>query len=443
MVRLKYLNSLMMFKNIKVYKLYPGQLISILFNIFPLIMLMPSGYITFYIVFLIIYSYTFIFIKKIKIKIFFIDYLIFIFFILSIISTIINQNNPTNYIILSKSIADIRFALLFLLIRNLFYYKIIRVNIFLIFSLVCAIFLSLDIFLQFFYGKDILGYPEINSRYSGVFGDEAIAGGYIQKFSILAILCCFFLKFSKLINKKLFIVFVATILAIGILLTLDRIPFIIYFSSLFLLLILFKNNRKQIFLSILLIIFFFLVIYKNNDLVKRRYSPIYHIIKIAIIQTTDVSHNKQNEQLEVLTMNSGIEYFKIFNSAIYVFKNQFWLGSGTKSYLKSCIKLIKYNKNLLCAPHPHNIYLEILINQGIVGMIIFVTFLTLLFKKYYFDLTKMKMNKNKLLKISFMIILITELWPLRSYGSIFQTVNGSLFWFLISISSSNLLTKKI
>ena len=142
-------------------------------------------------------------------------------------------------------------------------------------------------------------------------------------------------------------------------------------------------------------------------------------------------------------MYTGIEYLKIFNSAIYVFKNQFWLGSGTKSYIKSCVKLIKYNKNLLCAPHPHNIYLEILINQGIIGMIIFVTFLTLLFKKYYYDLTKLRMSNNRLLKLSFLIILIIELWPLRSYGSIFQTVNGTLFWFLISISSSNLLTKKI
>ena len=76
-------------------------------------------------------------------------------------------------------------------------------------------------------------------------------------------------------------------------------------------------------------------------------------------------------------------------------------------------------------------------------MIIFVTFLTLLFKKYYYDLTKLRMSNNRLLKLSFLIILIIELWPLRSYGSIFQTVNGTLFWFLISISSSNLLTKKI
>ena len=431
-----------MLKNIKIYKFDPKQLIRILFNIFPLIMLMPSGYITVYIAFFIIHSYTFIFIKKIKIKIFFLDYLIFTFFILSIISTIINYSN-TNYVILFKSIADIRFALLFLLIRNLFYCKIIRINILLIFSLVCTIFLSLDIILQFFYGKDILGYPEINSRYGGVFGKEAIAGGYIQKFSILAILACFFLKFKRLINKKLFIIFIIILLAIGILLTLDRIPFIIYFFSLFLILILLKNHRKQIFLSIFLIIFSFLVIYKNNDLVNRRYSPIYNIVKITISQVIYVNYNKKNEKLEEISISSGIEYFKIFNSAIYVFKNKFWLGSGTKSYLKSCVELIKYNNSLLCSPHPHNIYLEILINQGIIGMVFFLTFLIFLFKKYYFDLFTLKMNNKKLLKLSLLIILIVELWPLRSYGSIFQTVNGTLFWFLISISSSNLFTKKI
>lgn len=440
-VRLKYLNLLIMLKNIKIYKSDPKQLIRILFNIFPLVMLMPSGYITVYIAFFVIYSYALIFFENIKIKIFFLDYLIFIFFILSIISTIINYSNA-NYVILFKSIADIRFALLFLLIRNLFYYKIIRINILLLFSLFCTIFLSLDIFLQFFYGKDILGYPELNGRYGGVFGKEAIAGGYIQKFSILAILSCFFLKFKKLIYKKLFIVFITTFLAIGILLTLDRIPFIIYFFSLFLLSILFKNHRKKIFLSIFLIIFSFLVILKNNDLVYKRYSPIYGILKITFT-LIPTNYNNKNEKFEELSVSTGIQYFKIFNSAIYVFKNNFWLGSGSKSYLKNCVELIKYNTNLLCAPHPHNIYLEILINQGILGIIIFIFFLFFLFKKYYSELILLRMNNNKLLKISCLIILIIELWPLRSYGSIFQTVNGSLFWFLISISSSSLFTKKI
>jgi O-antigen ligase len=434
-----------MFKNIKKIKLDQNQMIRILFNIYPFVMLFPSGFITTYVAFFIIYSYVFILTNKIKIKFFFTDFLIHLFFILSIISTIINYGN-TNYIIVAKSIADIRFALLFLLIRNLFYYKIIKIDILLISSLICATFLSLDIFLQFGYGKDILGYPEINVRYGGVFGEEAIAGSYIQKFSILGILASIFLKFSKIIKKKLFIIFITTILGAGILLTLDRTPFIIYLLSLVLMLISVKNFRKIFFSSFIIIILFFLIIYKNNDLIKQRYSPIYgiakNIVSEKIIYIKD--NNKQKKEFQETAMNSGIEYFKLFNSAIYVFNNHFWFGSGSKSFLKSCVELIKYNKDLLCSTHPHNIYLEILINQGIIGMVIFITFLFILLRKYYLDLIIVKTPNvdYKLLKLFFLIILIVELWPLRSYGSIFQTVNGTLFWFLISLASSNLLTKK-
>ena len=119
-------------------------------------------------------------------------------------------------------------------------------------------------------------------------------------------------------------------------------------------------------------------------------------------------------------------------------KNSFWLGSGTKSYYKKCHELIKNKQDLLCAPHPHNLYLEILVNQGIIGLTIFVVFLFFLFKRYFLDLTKFRINQtDRLLKIIFLIILIAELWPLRSYGSIFQTVNGSIFWFILALVSSD------
>ena len=235
-----------MLSNIKKYKFDQNFLIKILFSIFPLIMLMPSGYINLYLVFFIIYSYTFLFINKIKIKIFFIDYLIFIFLISAIISTILGYSN-SNYIIIAKSFANIRFALLFLLIRNLFYYKIIKINTLLITSLICVIFLSFDIFLQFTYGKDILGYPPINDRYAGTFGDEAIAGSYLQKFSIFAILATFFLKYKKIQNNKILIISIVCILGAGILMSLDRIPFFIFILLLFCLLILLKNFRVVFF----------------------------------------------------------------------------------------------------------------------------------------------------------------------------------------------------
>jgi O-antigen ligase len=188
--------------------------------------------------------------------------------------------------------------------------------------------------------------------------------------------------------------------------------------------------------------------YKTNDLVNYRYTPIYknaEIFTSHIINLIQKSENikTNNEKLEVITYRTGVEYYALFKSALYVFKHNFWIGSGSKSYIKKCNELTKYKKDLLCAPHPHNVYLEILINQGIVGFIVFIIFLLTILKKYYLDLSKFKKaNNNKILNTCLLIMFVVEMWPLRSYGSIFQTVNGSLFWFLISIASSKFLTKK-
>ena len=436
-----------MLSNIKKNKINRNFLIKIFFNIFPIIMLMPSGYITLYLATFIIYSYIFLFNKKFKIKVFFIDYLIFIFFTSSIISTIIGYKN-FDYIIIAKSFADFRFALLFLLIRNLFYYKIIEINSLLRLSFLCVIFLTLDIFLQFFSGKDIFGYPMTNDRYSGVFGDEAIAGSYLQKLSIFAILAIFYLKFKKILHKELFIIFFIIILGVGILLTLDRIPFFIFIASLFVLLISIKSLRKIFFFSILAIVIFFFLFYKNNDLIKKRYDPVYRLANIALfalisdkIQKFD---NKNKETFKEKTMNTGIEYYLLFDSAIYTFKYNFWIGSGRKSYYKSCEALRKYRGDLLCAPHTHNIYLEVLNSQGVIGMFIFLSFIIILLKKYFSDLIIHRTDKSyKILKIFLLVLLIFEIFPLRSHGYIFQTVNGTMLWFLISIISSKLLIKKI
>ena len=45
--------------------------------------------------------------------------------------------------------------------------------------------LSLDVILQFTTGQNIIGLKSLTSHRSSFFGEEAIAGGYIQRFSIL------------------------------------------------------------------------------------------------------------------------------------------------------------------------------------------------------------------------------------------------------------------
>ena len=56
---------------------------------------------------------------------------------------------------------------------------------FLFFSFgICGLFVSVDVIIQYFVGKDLFGYEASGRRLSGPFDDEYIAGSYIQRFFI-------------------------------------------------------------------------------------------------------------------------------------------------------------------------------------------------------------------------------------------------------------------
>jgi len=229
----------------------------IIFYLYPIIMLFPSGYITSYVTIFTLYTFYYFYKFKIKIKLFLIDYLLVLFFLICFLSTLINFKS--DHIILLKSLSNFRFALLFLIIRNLFIYKIIKFSILFQITLFCSIFLASDIFLQHIAGHNIFGYKPSEGRYNGVFDDEAIAGSYIQKFFIISVLglLCTNLSFA---SKKIFLLFFINFAGLGILFSLDRMPFLIYFFIICLSIFLIKNY-KYIFLLASISIFFFFYYY--------------------------------------------------------------------------------------------------------------------------------------------------------------------------------------
>jgi O-antigen ligase len=421
------------FDNIQTLK----NLLKIIFYIYPIIMLRQSGYVTSYVSLLTILSLFYFYLNKIKIKFFFSDLLILFFFLFSLFSTLIYLDEFDSLIIF-KSISDLRFFLLYLVIRNLFYYSIIKINPLLFISLICCLFLSFDIYIQHIFGSDLFGFPPIDERYNGVFNDEAIAGSYIQKFSLLSILAIFLFKSSNNL-KKILLIIIGNILAIGTLLSLDRMPFIVIIFGFFLLIFFIKRLRFILFLNffiILLIFTFFIEIYSP---INKRYFDLNKELNISkitnsILQKKNANNSVENYKITEESLLIG-GYGQIFESTLYVYKYNWLIGSGTKSFQKKCYKLSETKKNLSCPPHPHNIYLEILINTGIVGFLIFLVFIiNIIINLFRSNNTNNKVKKY--ISYFFLIIIICELIPLRSYGSIFQTVNGSLFWFILSIVSS-------
>ena len=140
------------------------------------------------------------------------DKLIILFFsyilIIAMISTILsyfNDVNTKNFIILIKTLSYLRFLLLYFVIRFLVKEEIIKFKFFFTFCAGCTVFVCMDMILQIYTGKDIFGYELAFRRASGPFGDELIAGSYLQRFFNLNFFSILF--FYKKRRSKKFLIF--------------------------------------------------------------------------------------------------------------------------------------------------------------------------------------------------------------------------------------------
>ena len=75
---------------------------------------------------------------------------------------------------------------LIFIIDTLLLNKILNLKYLFLFSLLCTSFVSFDIILQYITGFDLFGLEKLEQYYSGPFGDEFIAGTYLQKFSFFS-----------------------------------------------------------------------------------------------------------------------------------------------------------------------------------------------------------------------------------------------------------------
>ena len=84
--------------------------------------------------------------------------------------------------------------------------------------------------------------------------------------------------------------------------------------------------------------------------------------------------------------------------------------------------------------HPHNYYLEILTETGVIGitliLIIFTSIIYLTLFKKYFSNTSLK--KNNLI-IPFIFLFLAEIFPIKSTGSFFTTGNSTYLFLIIGI----------
>jgi len=114
-----------------------------------------------------------------------------------------------------------------------------------------------------------------------------------------------------------------------------------------------------------------------------------------------------------------------------VWKNNFLLGGGVDSFYHNCIKTVDF-----CATHPHNYYLEILSEIGIIGLFICLSIFFLIFNEAVLKKKYLETHLNYNYALPFVIIFMIEVFPLKTSGSFFTTGIASYFFLILAITIS-------
>lgn len=317
---------------------------------------------------------------------------------------------------LKSALSQLRF-IFFVLFLGCISFTEDNIKKFIRYTSILILLICFDTLLQYFNGKDLFTfeaarYADIPVRLSGPFGDELIVGTFIA-FIAIPIISYFFYNFSKFSkSEKLHNIIFTAICFFTVLLSGERIAFLIFASSLLIIVLINFGIKKSFFFSLIFLatVFFFI---QNNKSTNNRAIIFYD--NIRSFQNSD--------------------HFKLFTSAYNIWDQNKLFGVGLKNYRLVCdVKTIDpiTMQNTVCSTHPHNVYLEIMSEAGLIGFILFIIFFFLIFL-YIIKNMKLINSNFKGLFYGCSIILLSYIWPIRSHGSFFSTFNASFFWFNLGI----------
>ena len=281
------------------------------------------------------------------------------------------------------------------------------------------LFICCDGLIQYLTGTNIFNYAqETPDKLNGVFKDEAVLGSYLVRLSPLF----FGLLYSLNLNNKkknLFTVSSIVLLSTLIFLSGSRSSFFLLIIFLLLLFMIDIQLRKPMFFSGVIIILLFLTLSHVNSKI---YNTLYYSIQDPIRTMFNEelkSENLKDKKFIIFTKVYHTHYETAFN--IYLDNKIF--GVGTKRFRKVCDNPKYYINEFSCTTHPHNFYMQMLAENGLIGffglLIIFLKITYELFRKII--LINFKPLEYKVESSIFILIgIFMNLWPIIPSGNFFN-----------------------
>ena len=294
-------------------------------------------------------------------------------------------------------------------------------NYFFITLIITLSFISFDALFQSIYDVNLLGIEKSHStRISGIFKDELILGSYLSRlFPLIFLTLPMFFKNKNKIEDYIRI-FLIILIGSVIYNSGERSAFGYYFITLLMVMILIPIYRKTIIYSSLVVfISISSISYFQPDVKDRMFN---------VTMKNLVAGFKENNRIFIFSEKHEAHY----KVAWEMFKDKKIFGHGPKLFRETCKNYDEFG----CSTHPHNTYMQLLSETGIIGFLFFL--IILLYVCFYFAKHLMselynKQSKDNNNKIIILIAAFISLFPIIPTGNFFGNWLNAIYYIPIGI----------
>ena len=286
--------------------------------------------------------------------------------------------------------------------------------------LVCFLLLIFDGYTQYFIKENIFGdQVDINSkRIRFLLNDQYILGSYLSRLFPIFLALTFLLYGNKknyIISISILFVLIETL----IFLSGERVAFFFNTLSAVFIIVLINKFKKVRLITLLtsFFIIFFISIY--DDTAKKR-------IWDHTINQIGINSSKMNIFSEIHESH--------YRSAYKMFLDNKIMGIGIRNYRNYCNEEKYKTHKASCTTHPHNTYVQLLAETGLIG----ISFSIILFFYFLFKILshlKGALFKKRYLFNDFQICLLSAIfitiWPLAPSGNFFNNWISIVYYFPI------------
>lgn len=296
---------------------------------------------------------------------------------------------------LESSLFYFRFGIFVLAITWLIRQNIINLKILTNIYCIVLLFIAIDCIFQFIFGYNFIGIEKYNNRLTSFFdgyNDEynnLVVGNYLAR--LLPISLALILLTVKLNSKNIiFFIIYLNIVSAAIFMSGERVTILNLFILFISLCMINFGFRKLFLVNMIIIILAGSISLSSNDNLKKR----------IIVETIEQINPTYINNFQIISS----AHHPLIVNALKNFKDNIIFGNGTKMFREICKKYDQENNS--CNTHPHNTYVQLLTETGVIGFsFVFSFFLIVSYKILKF----IYLNFNKIItqkKTSYFLLLI-------------------------------------